>query len=696
MTELMTKLILTLAVAAIPATLSAVEPTDSVTTNQLEEVVVEGASQRQEAQKAVYLPDKLQKETALSATDLLNRMQIPQLSPGADGTPVTAGGQSVTLFVNYLPADQRELEGLRTGDVVKVEYYDYPSDPRFKGAPHVVNFIMKQYDYGGYVKLYGTEHFWWESGQLSFTSKVQYKKMTYDLYGGAWHYENNHRGEAMTEYFRLPQADGSFNDFERQSDVLGAKYRNRQYWTTFRALWQTDRVTMRNSIGANWNHTPTSDQHGMVTYTPDEWPTDEYAQTSSSRINGLSYSGDWFFQLPHNNSLNFAPTYSYLHTNQNSSYAQPGIETLLNGARDDTHQLQATLNYSHSFDKGGTLGAALIGIYSSNKTTYTGTANSTDRSDGWAIVPAVEYSIALSKVYINANLSLGYMKTDFVGKKENRLTPGGYLSVQYAPNQKNSLSAQFNYSTSTPETSYVSTNIIQVNPLMSYTGNPDLKSYHNYYAYLGYTFTPSRKFNFSVYASHFSFDNRFVYVYRATPTGIIRTIEQHHSKFRNWGLGANASTSQLDNKLQISAGVQMSIVENGQPYDWTKVGAYAWLRAYYYLGNWYFGLSYTSPDAAYDGYMNGVWTHTDSDYSVSAGWSKHNWNLRATFANFGAWGWTKGHKDLESDYYSYRSTIPGGHAYFSLSAAYTFGFGKQIRQGDEAQRIRTGSSGILK
>ena len=42
-------------------------------------------------------------------------------------------GGEVSIFINYMQASKEEMEGLRTTDVRKVEYLEFPTDPRFRG-----------------------------------------------------------------------------------------------------------------------------------------------------------------------------------------------------------------------------------------------------------------------------------------------------------------------------------------------------------------------------------------------------------------------------------------------------------------------------------------------------------------------------------------------------------------------------------
>ena len=147
-------------------------------------VTVEGDNARLYADKSVYVPTAKQKNAAQTAQDLINRMAIPQL--GIDGDIKTVTGQPVDIFIDFMPASQGEMAGMRMDDVKRVEYYDYPSDPRFLNKAHVINFIMQKYEYGGYVKGIYYDNFI-TSRQLNGYAKVQYKNMTFDWAGGAFY-----------------------------------------------------------------------------------------------------------------------------------------------------------------------------------------------------------------------------------------------------------------------------------------------------------------------------------------------------------------------------------------------------------------------------------------------------------------------------------------------------------------------------
>lgn len=60
------------------------EPTDSTQSHDLQEIVVEGKTQKLTSRGAVFTPTKAEKNSATDAIDLLARMSIPQIDAKRD------------------------------------------------------------------------------------------------------------------------------------------------------------------------------------------------------------------------------------------------------------------------------------------------------------------------------------------------------------------------------------------------------------------------------------------------------------------------------------------------------------------------------------------------------------------------------------------------------------------------------------
>jgi len=167
--------------------------TDTLQSQQLSEVVIEAENQRTSAAVSTYIPATRQKNAAQNAVSLLGLMAIPQLDVDlASLTVKTIAGQQVAIFIDYNEATPQDLDGLRTQDVKRVELYNHPTDARFKGARHVVNFIMQKYEYGGYTKVKAAKQFCVNSTDASLYSKMAYKSMTYDIYADESYLTDRH------------------------------------------------------------------------------------------------------------------------------------------------------------------------------------------------------------------------------------------------------------------------------------------------------------------------------------------------------------------------------------------------------------------------------------------------------------------------------------------------------------------------
>lgn len=673
------------------------ETPDSIKTQQLDEVVVEARNQRLGTEVSTYIPTSKQKNASQTAADLLNFMAIPQIKISANDEITDLAGKSVDVFIDYLPAAKEDLQGMRMQDVKKVEYYDFPSDPRFQGKAHVVNFVMQKYEYGGYVKAHGWENTS-NAGQLSLYSKLQYKRMTFDIAAGYFYLNQKHTGGDVYESFRLPLSDGSVSAFERNSIHDYGKWRKNQYWPTFKALYSSEKITIQNVVGASFDHSPSNNSAGFIEYIPTISERIDYSQSSSNRVNSLSYNGYWNFILNDKNIITFSPRYAYSHTSASSLYAEGNSDGYYNAAKDNSHQFSGNLTYTHSFGKWGSLNAMFQTIITSNHTDYFGTATTTDNARTYRIGPGVQYSLSKGKFYGMAGFGYHWDRQKYLDYKDDSAAPWIDLSIQYSPNDRHSVRGEFHHMKSIPSSSYRSSAVIHSNPLMSYTGNPDLVSYGSYDAGLNYSFIPSNNFSLSAFASTWIVDNRYVYDYVPTETGILRTIKQPGGGYSQWTYGTYATLRLFDRKLQLTAQITGRSVHNGTPYNLDKTHITCAFQATYYLDNWYFSGLYYSPQGYPDGCMVGTWMKTKSYYRIAAGWSNSSWNLQLQLANFARWNWKSDKSIMHSRYYDRieQTYSINDHALAQLSVTYTFGFGKKIQRGDEASQVSGVNSGILK
>lgn len=660
----------------------------------LDGIKVEAANAHLYSDKSVYIPTQKQKKFSQTAQDLISRMAIPQLRIGED--IVTASGRPVKVYIDYVPATEAELAGMSIDDVRKVEYYDNPIDPRFQGEAHVINFIMQKYEYGGYVKGIYYDNFVM-SRQLNGYAKFQYKNMTYDWAGGGYYLNDTKGYEDTYETFRLPQSDGSVKEFERKSEVSDSRKRKDVFWTSLKALYRTKNMSISNMITADFDRTPKQLTQGEVSYTPADFSLSEYISRTSGIINSVVYSGYWYFILPHDNSLTFNPYYAYTHTNQKSSYEE-GLDRILNGAVDDSHQATGEMAFVHSFGKAGTLKAMCQGRFLQNKTYYSGSSSNSDKARTYRLGPGINYSFSNDRYYLNAGVGMHWDRSEYGSIVENSTAPWAKLAFQLSFNQKNSFSLDFSYNKSIPTSSYRSASVIQANPLMSYTGNPELVPYHSSQIEANYSFVPNNKFSFSTFGFAWIVGNRYVFDYEASSIGILRTIKQPLGCYAQWQYGLQAVTRQFDSNLQIGATVYLDQAHNGLPYNWTKSKVVFSLSSYYYLKDFYFGATYNTPSGYPDGCMVGTWMSPRSSYTFQVGWSNSNWNLRLFTRNTFRDNTYQTKGVMKSKYYdSTRFIYSGAYSgFFQISATYTFSFGKKVKADNEAYQASGASSGILK
>lgn len=205
-------------------------------------------------------------------------MAIPQLGLISDGNITTNAGKPAAVFINYLPASGSDLQAMRISDVKKVEFYENPSDPRLQGNQYVVNYIVQEYEYGGYLKTFGHANFISNPmGELLANLRLQRKRMTYDIMGSTYHYNRGHIGSELTETYRLPQDNGDVKEFTRYSTTSSSKDKHDWYFATLRATYNSDNIQASSQVKGRIDLQPTLKRDGCVIYTPQDYPNSSYS-----------------------------------------------------------------------------------------------------------------------------------------------------------------------------------------------------------------------------------------------------------------------------------------------------------------------------------------------------------------------------------------------------------------------------------
>lgn len=257
---------------------------------ELKGVTVKTENARIEPDRLVFIPGKREKNASHGGADLLLAMGLPTIRVNpADKSITTNVGEAVSTFIDYMPADKNQLVGMRTQDVKRVEVYENPQDPRFNGARYVVNFIMVQYEYGGYTKFDVWQNLPDPSGDYSVNSKMTYKKMTYDLSVGSHYEKDEHSSSIGQSDYKFPDYDISwyFESDER-------RYTCNSEFATLRAIYSDDRNRISNTIGYNGlgSHFKRRDHDR---FTPDLYPGGTSVTGIDMRSNSATWQGAYQF-----------------------------------------------------------------------------------------------------------------------------------------------------------------------------------------------------------------------------------------------------------------------------------------------------------------------------------------------------------------------------------------------------------------
>lgn len=666
---------------------------------QLSAVAVEADNTILSTDRNTYIPSARQKKASQDAADLLRRMAIPQLviNPG-DNTIKDVFGKSVRIYVNYHAAQPEDLKGMRMTDVRKIEYIEYPADPRFNGEPRVINFIVQEYEYGGYTKV--SESFRTLNGMYNSTdifSRFTYKKLTYDLYAGSDNQNYHHSGSDKSEIYRLENKEAPMTVIRKEIfDESHTKIN--KYPVTFRATYISPGFTARNTLSLSHYSSPLQQSCGdlRVNIRPEQ--DYKYFKNSPNKANTVYYHGSFWGTIGSNASYDITPSFRHTHRNNTSAYESTLMQTPINNnITENAYNWGIQTSGRIGLGQKGQLSLFVAGGQNLNKLIYQGSNNISDSYSNSFIVGELRYRYHNRRFSISPSVGFGFQHNSMNGIKTNDTYPRSGINIWFSLNNKSQVSASIYYQTTSPGISMKANDIVRSNEFMWLTANPRLKNWRDLNSNLSYNLFLNNSFSLAAFAGYNMQYNRVATVYRPYDDGnaLLRDFINDGS-YKHYYSGISANYKLFDNSLQLYANLTQNAYEITGHYKDSYYPFRIQLQAIYYWKSFNILASWGNPQNTLTENSNYI-IRGRNFHMLSVGWGNGIWTANLTAKNVFNKGWHSETWTAYSPLYSElrQSYSPSAHASLNLSVTYTIGYGKKVQHGNEVGAQSSAPSAII-
>lgn len=667
---------------------------------QLSTVSVEGYNTILSTDKNVYIPTPTQKNASQEAADLLRRMAIPQLviNPG-DNSIKDVFGNSVPVYINYHEAQPEELKGMKMTDVRKIEYIEFPTDPRFKGEERVVNFIVQEYEYGGYSKA--SESFVTISGIFNSTnvfSRFTYKKMTYDIYAGSDNQDFHHAGTDNTAFFCLDDR-GTPLTLTRKEVLKEAETRTNEYPLTARASYYSPHFTARNTLSFTHYSSPRQTSSGdlKVSVSPERGFT--YSRSNPDRNNTVYYNGSFWGTIGSKASFDITPTFRHTHRNDVSSYEATLLNTMIfNQVAENTYNWGIQANARIGLGTKSQLSLFISGGQNINKLEYQGTNNAYDSYYNSYIGGFLRYRYQAKKISLSTYLGYTLDHHSMNQITTNGADPRAGVDFWLSISRKSQISGHLSFQSTTPDISMKANDIVQSNEYMYFTANPELENWRNLKTNLSYNYYRNNSFSLAAFTGYEHDFNRVATIYLPYKGGsaLLRDYINEGSYIRYY-VGMSANYKLLNNSLQLYANITQNAYEitgeNKDSYYPFRIQ----LQAVYYWKSFNILAAWTNPQNRLTENSNYI-IRGRNFQMLSIGWGNGSWTVNLSAKNIFNKGWRYETWEKQTPLYSEYKTVysPSPHASLNLSVTYTIGYGKKVQRGNEVGGQGSAPSAIIR
>lgn len=653
----------------LPIAAHAQHMADSISST-LDEVVVTADAQIETGKKTILYPTKLEKRHSTNGYQLLSNMNLPELEIKANLKQITTiSGQNVIILINGVEALPDELATLAAADVVSIDYQRNPGG-KYAGQGAVMNFITRQYDYGGNVYLTAEQGFAHIYG--NYLGMVNYKRNAVNLSVTASANWDRGRGQnSANNTFLFPQ-----QTLYQTISSLDRRVNTESEYARFKFSHAINNHDLSVAISFNRKATP-------MLYIADEVKYKGLYDFNSEMIrsgddNALSPKLDvqYNLQLPHNQTLSASLSSSFAHTRFNSVYQETDAEPIVNDTRENNLFLNAGLYYGKKLTHGISLGGTVFCLYNHYHDVYSGSyTDAQDLDNGFTQALIVLQQSFRCGVSYYANVGASVLDSRLNGNSDTHWQPTAFYGVSYAFNQRHSLSFAGLYGHTIYDPTYKNDAVIRTSFFQATIGNPDLKPFRciqNSLTYNGRA--DALRINASYAFMKYLDNNIHNYFIRE---GIVYKQLVTDGSFTSHKINLGLTYNLLGNKLSVGANGMFAYLRLGSKTRCTEKSVWRGsVNATYFLSNWRFKIWYAPQRRTMN--WDGEHIIDPTQYGLTVNWQRGNWAVECSAENL--FERYQGRK-ISTDYgccimsYSNRTNSSGRN--ISVGVTYTLPYGRK-------------------
>ncbi|MBP3230361.1 MAG: carboxypeptidase-like regulatory domain-containing protein [Prevotella sp.] len=654
-------------------------------TEHIDEVVVEGNLHITKQDKDIYIPNQRQRNAANGGIGLLDNLMIPQLDVNRiSGNVKSWTGWDITFAIDERIVDKHEIDHIRPKDVLRVEYIDMPTG-KFADKDLVVNFVMRHYNYGGYVEAKSRSQFLYVKGGNSILASLDHKKMSYTLLAGNGY--ANERGASS----------------EKEEDLLTDKrfhksthseYDHMKIWRNYgvlRARYRAEKLALTGEVGITQDRTPEYGYTEDLTYSGDITAKNT-ARNTTSKQNTTTYvktAADW--DITDRQRLFYNARFSFGRNSHDNTYLESNGYDITSHTKEKTFGVNGSIGYVNNFNQKNSLTLQIYEYYTHYDDQYRGTLPADRNTSESETIVWPTYTYKPNKKWMfnfrPLGFSVAYWKTQT--NSETYFSSRGAITVKYRINKQNSLESAIYLGNSNPNAAIRSEVDQIVNRYEIIRGNPGLKKTIFSTIQLNYSLM-LKNWRLMAHVKYERLGNNMVDTYTPEGERLVHSYGNDGS-MHNLSMEIQQTLFLLNRNLQLKGGISLMrnilTAHEGSTLNYIACS----LKALYHIGNFALSAYYQTPQTT----LSNSFSKSAADYGISAVYGN-----KGVYAEIGARRMFLNDKSrriyFDYTHYHFNKQVQrdayGPWLYMRLS--YSFDFGrKSSRQNIEAGS--TDNSAIL-